>query len=52
MGRDIELAPPQKGPPLNYFIYPYVEVAGKTWPDENLELSFSYKDRNDDDAKR
>ncbi|MCS7186386.1 MAG: transglutaminase domain-containing protein [Armatimonadota bacterium] len=29
-GRDIVLNPPQKGKPLNYFIYPYAEVNGKT----------------------
>jgi len=29
-GRDVVLEPPQKGDPLNFFIYPYVEVDGKT----------------------
>ncbi|MBV9865459.1 MAG: transglutaminase domain-containing protein [Abitibacteriaceae bacterium] len=29
-GRDITLAPAQKGGPLNYFIYPYAEADGKT----------------------
>lgn len=28
MGRDIVLAPPQRGPPLNFFIHPYAEVDG------------------------
>ncbi|MCS7263947.1 MAG: transglutaminase-like domain-containing protein, partial [Armatimonadetes bacterium] len=28
-GRDIVLNPPQKGKPLNYFIYPYAEVDGQ-----------------------
>ncbi|HVA00383.1 MAG TPA: transglutaminase-like domain-containing protein [Terriglobia bacterium] len=28
-GRDITLVPRQAGPPLNYFVYPYVEVDGK-----------------------
>lgn len=27
-GRDIVLSPPQKGSPLNYFIYPYAEADG------------------------
>ncbi len=27
-GRDLLLTPPQRGDPLNYFIYPYVEVDG------------------------
>lgn len=29
VGRDLTLEPPQKGEPLNYFIYPYAEVNGK-----------------------
>ena len=29
MGRDVVLSPKQDGKPLNYFVYPYVEVAGK-----------------------
>jgi len=41
-GRDLKLAPPQAGAPLNYFIYPYVEVDGKEL--RNLEKSFSYQD--------
>ena len=28
-GRDLVLEPPQAGEPLNYFVYPYVEVDGK-----------------------
>lgn len=27
-GRDVTLSPPQAGPPLNYFIYPYAEADG------------------------
>lgn len=41
-GRDIVLNPKQKGSPLNYFIYPYVEVDGK--PFNSLEKKFSFKD--------
>ncbi|HHT9152598.1 MAG TPA: transglutaminase-like domain-containing protein [Candidatus Hypogeohydataceae bacterium YC40] len=41
-GRDIWLVPRQKGEPLNYFIYPYVEVDGI--PHEEMELEFSFKD--------
>lgn len=44
-GRDIELSPKQDGEPLNYFVYPYVEVDGKPYPKEKIKLSFSYKDR-------
>jgi transglutaminase-like putative cysteine protease len=41
-GRDLELVPKQDGPPLNFFIYPYVEVAGK--PYGKVERKFGYKD--------
>ena len=40
MGRDLRLDPQQAGPPLNYMVYPYVEVAGK--PDTTLEKSFGF----------
>ena len=40
-GRDITLVPRQNGPPLNYFIYPYVEVDGK--PDDAIEKQFSFE---------
>jgi transglutaminase-like putative cysteine protease len=42
MGRDLRLSPAQDGPPLNYFVYPYVEVAGKEYP--NVSLAFSFAD--------
>ncbi len=42
MGRDLRLNPAQDGPPLNYFVYPYVEVAGKEYP--NVSLAFSFAD--------
>jgi Transglutaminase-like superfamily len=42
MGRDLELSPKQDGKPLNYFVYPYVEVAGKEFP--NVSLAFSFAD--------
>jgi hypothetical protein len=41
-GRDITLLPKQAGEPLNYFVYPYVEVAGKKW--ENVANDFSFSD--------
>jgi transglutaminase-like putative cysteine protease len=31
VGRDLELSPRQSGDPLNYFVYPYVEVDGKPY---------------------
>ncbi len=43
-GRDIDLEPRQEGPSLNFFIYPYVEVAGRPYPAERTEKAFSYRD--------
>ena len=37
-----ELSPKQDGKPLNYFVYPYVEVAGKEYP--NVSTAFSFAD--------
>jgi transglutaminase-like putative cysteine protease len=42
MGRDLRLNPPQDGKPLNYFVYPYVEVDGQEYP--NVSLAFSFSD--------
>jgi transglutaminase-like putative cysteine protease len=42
MGRDLRLNPPQQGKPLNYFVYPYVEVDGQEFP--NVALAFSFAD--------
>lgn len=42
MGRDLKLNPPQAGPPLNYFVYPYVEVDGKEY--SNVSVDFSFHD--------
>jgi hypothetical protein len=42
VGRDIRLDPMQQGDPLNYFIYPYAELDGKTL---TLESKFSFRDR-------
>lgn len=42
MGRDLELSPAQEGKPLNYFVYPYVEVDGQEYP--NVSLAFSFTD--------
>jgi transglutaminase-like putative cysteine protease len=41
-GRDLRLNPVQDGKPLNYFVYPYVEVDGKEFP--NVALQFSFAD--------
>ncbi len=42
MGRDLRLSPPQEGKPLNYFVYPYVEVGGQEY--SNVSLAFSFVD--------
>jgi transglutaminase-like putative cysteine protease len=42
MGRDLQLSPQQNGKPLNYFVYPHVEVAGKEYA--NVSLAFSFAD--------
>ncbi len=39
-GRDITLSPKQAGAPLNYFVYPYVEVDGK--PYDGVTTAFSF----------
>ncbi len=42
VGRDLTLTPRQAGPPVNFFIYPYVEVDGQQW--DRAKRSFSYHD--------
>ena len=42
VGRDITLSPAQSGAPLNYFVYPYVEVDGKEYA--NVRNAFSFAD--------
>jgi transglutaminase-like putative cysteine protease len=42
MGRDLVLKPAQADEPLNYFVYPYVEVGGKRW--DNVSNHFSFSD--------
>ena len=43
-GRDIVLEPKQSGKPLNYFVYPHVEVDGKAWPKAKINMEFQYRD--------
>ncbi|HTO99139.1 MAG TPA: hypothetical protein VMK66_18940, partial [Myxococcales bacterium] len=40
LGRDLTLTPRQEGPPLNFFVYPYVEVGGA--PYANVDDAFSF----------
>jgi transglutaminase-like putative cysteine protease len=44
-GRDIQLVPKSAAGPLNYFVYPHIEVNGKPWPREKIKLAFSFKDK-------
>jgi len=41
-GRDVTLAPPQSGAPLNFFVYPYAEADGRAVND--VKTRFTYKD--------
>jgi transglutaminase-like putative cysteine protease len=50
MGRDLRLNPPQAGKPLNYFVYPYVEVDGREY--SNVSLAFSFADAGSTMAAR
>jgi hypothetical protein len=49
MGRDLRLSPAQDGPPLNYFVYPYVEVSAKEY--SNVSLAFSFADVDTGNAR-
>jgi transglutaminase-like putative cysteine protease len=49
VGRDLKLRPAQDGPPLNYFIYPYVEIGGKDYP--NVSIAFSFEDASSTPTK-
>jgi transglutaminase-like putative cysteine protease len=44
VGRDLVLVPPQDGPPLNFFLHPYVEVDKKPYPAAKVKLHFRYED--------
>jgi len=47
-GRDITLVPKQNGPPVNFFIYPYVEVDGKAVAAEQIEKQFRFEDMKEE----
>ncbi len=44
IGRDIELAPRQAAKPLNFFIYPHVEVDGQPLQATQVMIACSYQD--------
>jgi len=50
IGRDITLNPPQAGKPINYFVYPYVEVGGAEHL--NVRNDFSFADVEGSSAAR
>ncbi len=45
VGRDISLVPKSESQPLNFFVYPHIEVGGKVLPKENIELQIAFKDQ-------
>jgi hypothetical protein len=36
--------PAQDGPPLNFVVYPYVEVSGKPYAADKIERKFTFED--------
>ncbi len=46
-GRDMVLNPPQNGEPLNYLIYPYVEVDGRSLAKDRMKNRFGYSSLKD-----
>ncbi len=46
VGRDLKLVPQAAQPPLNYFIYPHIEVGGAALPSENVEIQWAFQDKN------
>ena len=47
MGRDLVLDPHQDGEPVNFLVYPYVEVDGAALPQGEIETKFGYEDIRD-----
>lgn len=45
VGRDIILEPPQAGPPLNYFVHPYIEADGKPLAEDHLYWEYGFEDQ-------
>lgn len=52
-GRDIKLVPEQGGAPVNFLVFPYVEVGGKPLPDprKQVQMKSTYKDVTADEEK-
>ena len=49
VGRNLTLAPAQEGPPVNYFVYPYVEV--DSVPAGGVTTRFQFWDRKQQEGK-
>ncbi len=47
VGRDIALVPKSQEGPLNFFVYPHVEVDGTPLPRKQITLQFSYVDADE-----
>jgi transglutaminase-like putative cysteine protease len=45
IGRDVELVPRANHSPLNFFIYPHIEVGGEPLAAERIELQMSFEDQ-------
>ncbi len=45
-GRDLDLYPRQAGPPVNFLVYPYVEVDGQPYTHVATQFAFSDIDRH------
>ena len=50
-GRDLVLTPRQKGDPLNYFVYPYLEIDGRPASGASHEIAYRDAAKVGDDAK-
>jgi transglutaminase-like putative cysteine protease len=48
-GRDLQLGAAHRGKPLNYFVYPYVEVGGEAWSGP-IEKSFAFTEKSSAEA--
>ena len=44
MGRDLVLNPPQRGEPLNFFVYPYAEIDGVPVDPNAIQRKLEYRD--------
>lgn len=44
-GRDLELVPKARHEPINFFIYPHIEVGSELLPAERVELQFAFENR-------